>query len=200
MPSMPFPVSLHQGDWSLHRKGSIDQARHNEKVKEAIKEHLADIVSELQLTGITAANLVSANGFGDGTTTIWSFSLPVPFARLGDTLASLAKAQQSIGGSRGQPDLDYSVQGVQISPELRAQQSCSFPALVTDAQAQAQKLASAAGTTLGPVVSVSEGAASVAEGSIYAVISLNPFFRGGDFSSLPAPQPCALTVQFKLLH
>jgi sporulation protein YhbH len=39
-------VSLSQQDWSLHRKGPADQARHNEKVKEAIRENLADIVSE----------------------------------------------------------------------------------------------------------------------------------------------------------
>src|ERR671937_1010402 len=39
-------VSLSQNDWSLHRKGPIDQARHNEKVKEAIKGDLAAIVGE----------------------------------------------------------------------------------------------------------------------------------------------------------
>ncbi len=33
-------------DWSLHRKGEIDRQRHREKVKEAIKKNLADIVSE----------------------------------------------------------------------------------------------------------------------------------------------------------
>ncbi len=37
-------VSRH--DWSLHRKGSIDQQRHKEKVRDAIKKNLADIVSE----------------------------------------------------------------------------------------------------------------------------------------------------------
>ncbi|MGN6359660.1 MAG: sporulation protein YhbH [Thermomicrobiales bacterium] len=41
-----FTVSLSQQDWSLHRKGPTDQARHNEKVKEAIRENLADIISE----------------------------------------------------------------------------------------------------------------------------------------------------------
>jgi sporulation protein YhbH len=41
-----FTVSLARHDWSLHRKGPIDQARHNEKVKEAIKGNLADIVGE----------------------------------------------------------------------------------------------------------------------------------------------------------
>ncbi len=39
-------VSLSQQDWSLHRKGPADQARHNEKVKEAIRDNLADIISE----------------------------------------------------------------------------------------------------------------------------------------------------------
>lgn len=41
-----YSVSISSGDWSLHRKGLIDQARHREKVKEAIRENLADIVSE----------------------------------------------------------------------------------------------------------------------------------------------------------
>jgi sporulation protein YhbH len=43
---MTYTVSLSKQDWSLHRKGPIDQARHNQKVKEAIKRNLADIVSE----------------------------------------------------------------------------------------------------------------------------------------------------------
>ncbi len=33
-------------DWSLHRKGYQDQLRHQEKVKEAIKQNLPDLVSE----------------------------------------------------------------------------------------------------------------------------------------------------------
>jgi len=37
---------LSRDDWSLHRKGESDQARHNRKVKEAIREHLTDMVSE----------------------------------------------------------------------------------------------------------------------------------------------------------
>src|SRR6476661_1709496 len=41
-----FTVSLSQQDWSLHRKGPADQARHNGKVKEAIRDNLADIISE----------------------------------------------------------------------------------------------------------------------------------------------------------
>lgn len=37
---------LSREDWSLHRKGYEDQARHQEKVKEAIKQNLPDLVTE----------------------------------------------------------------------------------------------------------------------------------------------------------
>ena len=38
-------VSVSHADWSLHRKGYIDQQRHNEKIKDAIKQNLHEIVS-----------------------------------------------------------------------------------------------------------------------------------------------------------
>ncbi|ADU50498.1 sporulation protein YhbH [Thermaerobacter marianensis DSM 12885] len=33
-------------DWSLHRKGPVDQARHQEKVRAAIRENLADLIAD----------------------------------------------------------------------------------------------------------------------------------------------------------
>src|SRR5690625_385747 len=39
-----FVVS--QEDWSLHRKGYLDQQRHIDKVKDAIKNNLPDLISE----------------------------------------------------------------------------------------------------------------------------------------------------------
>jgi sporulation protein YhbH len=42
----PYTVSVSKNDWSLHRKGPADQARHNAKIKEAIKENLGDIIAE----------------------------------------------------------------------------------------------------------------------------------------------------------
>ncbi|HEX9007108.1 MAG TPA: sporulation protein YhbH [Bacteroidota bacterium] len=39
-------VSLSHNDWSLHRKAPADAARHDEKVREAIRDNLADIVGE----------------------------------------------------------------------------------------------------------------------------------------------------------
>lgn len=49
MPANPnerAAVSLSQTDWGLHRQGPVDEARHREKVKEAIKDNLADIISQ----------------------------------------------------------------------------------------------------------------------------------------------------------
>ncbi|MBC7293271.1 MAG: sporulation protein YhbH, partial [Thermoleophilia bacterium] len=33
-------------DWSLYRRGQTDQERHRERVREAIKKNLLDIVAE----------------------------------------------------------------------------------------------------------------------------------------------------------
>lgn len=47
-----FVVS--QENWSLHRKGYQDQRRHQEKVREAIKQNLPDLISE--------ENIIMSNG------------------------------------------------------------------------------------------------------------------------------------------
>jgi len=47
---MPTPDRYHfvvsKEDWSLHRKGYQDQQRHQEKVREVIKQNLPDLVTE----------------------------------------------------------------------------------------------------------------------------------------------------------
>ena len=46
-PPVPTPnTSVSHHDWSLHRKGPMDQQRHKERIKEAIKQNLPNIVSE----------------------------------------------------------------------------------------------------------------------------------------------------------
>jgi hypothetical protein len=39
-------MSVSQHDWSLHRKGQADQERHKEKIREAVRKNLGEIVSE----------------------------------------------------------------------------------------------------------------------------------------------------------
>lgn len=46
--------TISQEDWSLHRKGHEDQQRHKEKVQDAIKKNLPDLVTE--------ENIVLSNG------------------------------------------------------------------------------------------------------------------------------------------
>jgi sporulation protein YhbH len=43
---MSSQFSISREDWSLHRQGQMDQDRHLEKVREAIKQHLPDIISD----------------------------------------------------------------------------------------------------------------------------------------------------------
>ncbi|HEY3369054.1 MAG TPA: sporulation protein YhbH [Symbiobacteriaceae bacterium] len=43
---MSSRFSISREDWSLHRQGQMDQERHLEKVREAIKKNLADIISD----------------------------------------------------------------------------------------------------------------------------------------------------------
>jgi len=38
-------ISQSQHDWSLHRKGLADQARHQEKIRDAIKQKLPEIIA-----------------------------------------------------------------------------------------------------------------------------------------------------------
>lgn len=45
---------ISQENWSLHRKGHDDQQRHQEKVQEAIKNNLPDLITE--------ENIVMSNG------------------------------------------------------------------------------------------------------------------------------------------
>lgn len=49
---------ISQEDWSLHRKGYQDQMRHLEKVKEAVKNHLPDLISEESIILSDGKNVV----------------------------------------------------------------------------------------------------------------------------------------------
>ena len=49
---------ISKADWTLHRKGDQDQRRHMEKVKEAIKQNLPDIVSEESIITSDGENII----------------------------------------------------------------------------------------------------------------------------------------------
>lgn len=58
MPKEQEDVVVSQADWSLHHKGYQDQQRHMDKVKEAIKENLPDLISEEHIITTDGKNII----------------------------------------------------------------------------------------------------------------------------------------------
>jgi hypothetical protein len=170
---------------------------------------LDDVVALLKNAGVTVPNIANSYtvpGAPGQNFTQWTFSLNLPFSKLKDTLTALAGIQPT----GVLTNLSYGVQGLQISPELQAAQTCPLSALAGDAQDQGRKLAAAAGVTLGALTGAFNG--SAVPQSIPVAAS-----RQGDFSQIYDPltgpaflqgvlsinpyflQPaCSLTLQFKL--
>ncbi|MBI2955316.1 MAG: sporulation protein YhbH [Chloroflexi bacterium] len=111
---MVAQFSVSKDDWSLHRKGPTDQARHKEKVKEAIKNNLADIVSE--------ESIITSDGSKVIKVPIRSLNLPrfrfdsgkKDYAgqgngdsRVGDKLGDQSTSEGSGKGAGDSPGADY---------------------------------------------------------------------------------------------
>jgi len=164
---------------------------------------LDDVVAALTGSGITAANLSYVYTFtGQSLPVEWTFTLAVSFASLKATLASLASAQ--LNAAKGSiMQVTYYIQYAQVSDQLQAANPCPFPALVADAQTQAQKTARAMGLKVGAVLAISDsssGAIGYARAGdfsqsliIYDPLSLQPAYT---YSS----PTCSMTVQFQLIH
>ena len=117
---------------------------------------LDDITSALTGAGISgeAFSGVSARNI-DATTNPqavffgWSFTLTAPLAKLSATLSQLVSAQQTISAKNSGLTLTVAVVGSPVSP-----QPCKQADLLADAQAQAKQVASAAGVSSGPNLSI----------------------------------------------
>lgn len=156
---------------------------------------LDDVVAALAGSGITIANFSGVNNnnyfyvnpFSPTPsmqpTIDWSFTLPVSLSKMKDTLAMLTALQKTIAQKNSALTLSFAVQGTQVSPQLQQSQVCSVSDLLSDARAQAQKLASAANLFLGSVLAMSSMTSS-------NVASVGPYF-----TSTFAPG-CSLTVEF----
>lgn len=164
---------------------------------------LDQIAGALAGVGITATDL---NGVGTNIDPVafqWNFALEVPIANLTATLESLNQLEQSIGQNNSGLALTFIVAGMQVSQQLRQSQTCSNADLVSDAAAQAQKLAAAAGMTLGPIQELSNAPSTQ---PVFAEITgarLGAFVVGSlsAFAISPEPSPliCSLVAKFQLL-
>jgi uncharacterized protein YggE len=170
---------------------------------------LDQIVAALSGLGITASNLSGMYGAMDNQSSLqWSFTLATPLTKVSATIASLITLQQSMVKNNSGMSLTFQMQGAYVSPQAFQSQSCSTKDLVADAQAQAQRVAAAAGLAIGQIVAISDGS-SFAVAPTYPALA----FRGGDFStgtgtwfntagfsSYAIPSGCYIEVKFKLLR
>jgi hypothetical protein len=122
---------------------------------------LSDIVPVLQGTGVTAEKFTSVSTFteylGSSQTQKlqWTFSMAVPFSKFKDLGAALNGVMQTLLEQKSALSLSFVVNGTQVSQALQESQPCSRSDLTADARVQAQKLADAAGLTLGPILGIS---------------------------------------------
>jgi len=162
---------------------------------------LDQIVAALSGLGVTSANLASVFN-GPSLPFQWSFNLNVPLAKLTTTIGSLMQLRQNIGQNNSGLTLTFTVEGTQasqLSQQIQQSRPCSNSDLVADATAQAQKVAAAAGFTLGPILQLSNAP------SIQPALFAAEYAFVGSFSSIvfqPAIQSsatCSLVVEFQLL-
>src|SRR5260370_17809459 len=161
------------------------------------------VIAALQGSGVTAANFNGGGvdemySYGSVTNQQvlvsklrWGFGFGVPLAKLKDTLAALTAVQQSIAKKNNGLTLNFSVQGMQYSPELLQSLVCKIPDVIADARAQAEQLADAAGLHVGGILAVSSSSSNAVSGS---------FGYNSLVGTVLAPPSCSATVKFALLR
>jgi hypothetical protein len=174
-----------------------DQALLSITVTTPLNTGLDDVLTALASAGITASNLSTVSSQTNQTNTVilqWTFWLPVPLATLKTSLNALLALQQSLGQQNSAWTLTYYVQQVQSSA---ATPPCPTAELLSDAQAQAQKLVSASpALSVGPILALSDGTGVTMAIYTYGVQAPVDFLLGtAAFASTPA---CTLTVKFAL--
>lgn len=182
-----------------------DQVSFELTVNSGMGTTLGQVVAALASLGVTSSDL---SGVSTNLPSLqWTFNLAVPIANLTATINSLTNLENTITQNNSGLTLTFTVNGTQVSQQLlqsQQAQSCTNANLISDATTQAQKLASAAGMTLGPILKLSNSAAvqptlAVAEISgTFAVLGAVPvpdFLLGYPAS----PVTCSLVVQFQLM-
>jgi hypothetical protein len=168
-----------------------------------------DATNELAAAGITGVSLTSVNTNylypASGVQSMlpnWNFSLTIPLAKLTDTLKALVSAAQNIPKQNAGQTFTFNLGGLQTSAQ--AQPPCSASTLIVDANAAAQKLASAAGVSVGPVIALADSPATVASRSgdfvsaaVFGQIGLvNQVYALNNL--LTVTPTCSLTASFQI--
>jgi uncharacterized protein YggE len=173
-----------------------DQVVFGVAVSSSVGTNLSQIVAALAGLAITSANFTGVNN--DLAPELqWTFTLAVPLSNLTGTIGALTKLEQTIAQNNSGLALTFSVNGTQVSPQLQQSQSCSTSDLIADATAQAQKLAAAAGLTIGPILGLTNVSSTPTSGAAgYSI--LNVGVAAAVFYPSAPPVACSLTVEFQL--
>ncbi len=174
-----------------------DDAVFNLSVSAGAATSLDQVVAALSSLGISSSDLTGVNNTNAPPNLQWNFNLAVSLSSLTATIGSLTKLQQTITQNNSGLTLSFSVNGTQISQQLQQSQACSNSELISDATAQAQKLAAAAGLTLGPIAKLSNGPSPQTYGVLY-----NPlvgYVVPNLLGPASSPVTCSLVVEFRLL-
>ncbi|HLH41765.1 MAG TPA: SIMPL domain-containing protein [Bryobacteraceae bacterium] len=171
-----------------------DQAIFNVTVNAGIDKSLDDIVKALASVGISTANLagityqsnLAALTSGAASTVGWTFQLPVALSMQKQTLASLAALEQTIAQADNGLSLSFSLAGIQNSDPQT--QNCNYSTLIANAQAQAQQLASAAGSAANRITGIS-GTTSNGVGVCSATVTFGLGYAGS-----PGPHAISITA------
>jgi hypothetical protein len=212
MPSLPYSITV-----TASRPLAVqpDEVSVQLSVTSNVNTALDDITAALQQAGISGAAFTGVN-----TSTFYlgtppapqsqlqcSFTMAAPLAKIKDTFTVLLAAQQALSKASPALGLSFYGAGTLVSPQLQQSLTCPDTDLVNNARTAAQKIGSAAGVSVGPILSVSGGTASV--------LSVLPGFRLGDFSGASltsvlggvisaAPpavqQSCSMAVTFILVQ
>ncbi len=154
-----------------------DQAVFAVAVDSDINTTINDVVAAVQPAGITLANFAGVSTLPVYTIQAfpvpppnleWVFRVTVPLSKTKDTVATLTALQQSLQKNPGLR-LSFTVQGTQVSQPSLQSQPCTISDLITDARAQAQKLADAAGRTVAGILAMSSSVSNAVGGCVVTI-------------------------------
>jgi hypothetical protein len=115
----------------------------------------------------------------------WTFLVSAPIGNFKTTVTQLQALQQVIAQKKNGMTLSFALYGTQASPQAQQAEACSVADLLSDARAQAQKMAVAAGAGVGSVLAMS--------GATMTQPPSGALFSGG--VGIPS---CTMTVKFAM--
>jgi len=181
-----------------------DQVVFGLSVSSSAIPNLDQVMAALSGLGITSANLTGVSNNYAPPSFQWNFALAVPLSSLTATIVSLTKLQTTIAKNNSGLTLTFYVNGTEVSQQLQQSQACSNSDLIADATAQAQKLAAAAGLTLGAILKLSKAPLAqptlVVENGLFGYVVPNNNRLGAFSPGFVSPAvTCSLFVEFRLL-